>query len=394
MYTILLRMVGREPLGPWSPATIMQTAAELGLAPSVGAEALANLPAVRGVIFESLARAMTTLPLADGKTLAQKHFDDQPPVLSLSGSIPEATVAESVTISGTATGAKAVLVNGLQAVFQNGQFSAVVPLQPGPNEITVEAYDLAGNVASKTITVTQGGEVASIAISGPTHVNAGESITLNVVAKDAQGRTMPNSLLTAVVSGASGTFDVATGKFTAGSQAGMATITLASGSVTETYQVAILGQASEAAGLRIRPVPAGAFTVGKTGKIEVEVVDAEGNLVAYDGGRNVILSSRDSGLTVVNSVAQTVGGVATFNVTASEVGSYMVTATAIGLNSDSIDVNFASSTRIVLVPTTEGPYKADGATPGAAEGRAAERGRQPGDQQHRPGHRDRAGHHV
>ncbi|WP_273381227.1 S-layer homology domain-containing protein, partial [Symbiobacterium thermophilum] len=363
VYTILLRMVGREPLGPWDPVTIMRTAAELGLAPSVGAEALANLPAVRGVIFESLARAMTTLPLADGKTLAQKHFDDQPPVLTLSGSIPEATVAESVTISGTATGAKAVLVNGVQAVFQNGQFSAVVPLQPGPNAITVEAYDLAGNVARQTITVTQGGEVASISISGPTQVNAGESITLNVVAKDAQGRTMPNSLLTATVSGNMGTFDVATGKFTAGTKAGMATITLASGSVTQTYQVAVLGQAAEAAGLRIRPVQAGAFTAGRTGKIEVEVVDAEGNLVAYDGGRNVILSTRDSGLTIVNSVAQTVGGVATFEVKADEVGSYTVTASAIGLNSDALDVNFASSTRIVLVPTTEGPYKADGTTP-------------------------------
>ncbi|WP_374711947.1 S-layer homology domain-containing protein [Symbiobacterium terraclitae] len=363
VYTILLRMVGREPVGVWNPETIMQTAAQLGLAPAVGAEALAGLPAVRGVIFESLARAMTTLPLADGKTLAQKYFDSEPPVLTLSGSIPEATVAESVTISGTATGAHKVMVNGVQAVFQNGQFSAVVPLQPGPNAITVVAYDLAGNEASKTITVTQGGEVASIAISGPTQVNAGESVTLTVVAKDAQGRTMPNSLLTASVSGGLGTFDVNTGKFTAGTKAGVATITLSANGVSETYQVAVLGQAAEAVGLRIRPVSAGAFTAGKSGKIEVEVVDSEGRLVAHDGGRNVILSSRDSGLTVTNSVAQTVGGVATFTVTASEVGTYLVTATAIGLNSDSTEINFASSTRIVLVPTTEGPYKADGATP-------------------------------
>lgn len=363
VYTILLRMVGREPVGVWNPETIMQTAAQLGLAPAVGAEALAGLPAVRGVIFESLARAMTTLPLADGMTLAQKYFDSEPPVLTLSGSIPEATVAESVTISGTATGAHTVMVNGVQAVFQNGQFSAVVPLQPGPNAITVVAYDLAGNEASKTITVTQGGEVASIAISGPTQVNAGESVTLTVVAKDAQGRTMPNSLLTASVSGGLGTFDVNTGKFTAGSKAGVATITLSANGVSETYQVAVLGQAAEAVGLRIRPVSAGAFTAGKSGKIEVEVVDSEGRLVAHDGGRNVILSSRDSGLTVTNSVAQTVGGVATFTVTASEVGTYVVTATAIGLNSDSTEINFASSTRIVLVPTTEGPYKADGATP-------------------------------
>lgn len=363
VYTILLRMVGREPVGVWNPETIMQTAAQLGLAPAVGAEALAGLPAVRGVIFESLARAMTTLPLADGKTLAQKYFDSEPPVLTLSGSIPEATVAESVTISGTATGAHTVMVNGVKAVFQNGQFSAVVPLQPGPNTITVVAYDLAGNEASKTITVTQGGEVASIAISGPTQVNAGESVTLTVVAKDAQGRTMPNSLLTASVSGGLGTFDVNTGKFTAGSKAGVATITLSANGVSETYQVAVLGQAAEAVGLRIRPVSAGAFTAGKSGKIEVEVVDSEGRLVAHDGGRNVILSSRDSGLTVTNSVAQTVGGVATFTVTASEVGTYVVTATAIGLNSDSTEINFASSTRIVLVPTTEGPYKADGATP-------------------------------
>ncbi|MEW8976932.1 MAG: S-layer homology domain-containing protein [Symbiobacterium sp.] len=364
VYTILLRMVGREPT-PWNPVTIMRTAADLGLAPSVGAEALANQPAVRGVIFESLALAMTTLPLADGKTLAQKYFDSEAPKLVLSGSIPEATLAESVTIAGTAVGADGVLVNGTRAVFQNGngQFSAVVPLQPGPNTITVEAYDLAGNVATQTITVTQGGEVASIAISGPTQVNAGESITLTVVAKDAQGRTMPNSLLTATVSGGLGTFDVNTGKFTAGSKAGVATITLSSGSVSETHQVAVLGPAAEAAGLRIRPVQAGAFTAGKTGKIEVEIVDAEGNLVAHDGGRNVALSSRDSGLTIVNPVAQTRGGVATFEVKADEVGTYLVTATAVGLSSDSVDVTFASSTRIVLVPTTEGPYKADGATP-------------------------------
>src|SRR5690606_15018692 len=144
--------------------------------------------------------------------------------------------------------------------------------------------DVAGNQTTQTVTVVRGGDVAAISVSGPTSVKAGESVTLTLRPTDAQGNVLPGSVLTATVSDGMGTMDTATGRFTAGTKAGRATITFtASTGVTETYEIDVLGLAAEAAKLRIRTsnLERG-LTVGKSWKVEVEILDEDGSPVTYD----------------------------------------------------------------------------------------------------------------
>lgn len=345
--TILLRMVDQEPL-VWSPAAVMQRAAQLGIIQGSSLELIANLPAPRGAVFESLTRTMVQVPLADGSTLA-KQLDADPPALTVSA--PASTAADKVTVAGTATGAYAVTVNGTAATLVDGKFTAEVALKPGANTITVVAYDVAGNQTTQTVTVVRGGDVAAISVSGPTSVKAGESVTLTLRPTDAQGNVLPGSVLTATVSDGMGTMDTATGRFTAGSKAGRATITFtASTGVTETYEIDVLGLAAEAAGLRIRQSSiANGITVGRTGTVVVEVVDAEGNLVSYDTGRFVTLKASGlDGVTIATPTVRTEAGVATFQVRGTEVGEAELQVSSSGLTSHSAAVQFVSSIRVVL----------------------------------------------
>jgi len=355
--TILLRMVGQEPL-VWSPLAVMQRAAELGIIPNTSLEILANMPISRGVVFEALTLTMR-VPLADGSTLAQQ-LDLTPPALTVSA--PSSTAADRVTVVGTATGAYAVTVNGQAVALTNGRFSTEVSLRTGANTITVVAYDVAGNETTEKVTVVRGGDVAAISVTGPTSVKAGESVTLNVRPTDAQGNVLPGSVLTATVADNMGSFDTATGRFTAGSKAGTATITFtASTGVTETYEITVLGLAAEAEGLRVRTPDVA--TVGSSARITVEVIDGAGQVVAYDDGRLISLSV--SGLSGVNIPAQSVRtsqGVATFNVTGSVAGTAKLTATSTGLGSATSDLTFASSTRIKLEASSTSGV-ADGVTP-------------------------------
>lgn len=345
--TVLLRMVGQEPL-VWSPAAVMQRAAQLGIIEGGSLELLANLPIPRGVVFESLTRTMVRVPLPNGSTLA-KELDADPPALTVSA--PAATASDKVTVAGTATGAYAVTVNGTPATLVDGTFTAEVALNPGANTITVVAYDVAGNQTTKTVTVVRGGDVVAISVSGPTSVKAGESVKLTVRPTDAQGNVLPASVLTATVSDDMGTFDTATGRFTAGNKAGRATITFtASTGVTETYEIDVLGLAAEAAGLRIRESSiANGITVGRTGIVVVEVVDAEGNFLSYDDGRLVSLQvSGLPGVTVLTPSVRTEAGVATFQVRGTEVGEANLQATSSGLAAATGTLQIVSSIRVVL----------------------------------------------
>lgn len=348
-YTILLRMVGREPAGPWNANSIMQAAAGLGMVPNASLEFLAGVPAVRGPLFEGLTRTMTNVKLADGKTLAGKHLDSEAPELTVSA--PAATADETVTVTGTANGASAVLVNGVAATLTGNRFSAVVSVQMGTNTLNVVAVDRAGNETAKSVTVVRGGDVAAISISGPTSVKAGESAVLTVKPTDAQGRALPSSVLTATVADGMGSFDTATSTFKAGSKAGVATITfVASTGVTEEYAIDVLGLAAEAAGLRIRTASLSkGITVGKSGDVQVEVVNAEGNPVTYDDGRLITLHATGlAGVSPSSSTARTVAGVATFKLSGSQVGEAALEATSTGLTAATASVQFASSTRVVL----------------------------------------------
>lgn len=357
--TILLRMVDQEPL-VWSPAAVMQRAAQLGIIQGSSLELIANLPAPRGAVFESLTRTMVQVPLADGSTLA-KQLDADPPALTVSA--PASTAADKVTVAGTATGAYAVTVNGTAATLVDGKFTAEVSLNPGANTITVVAYDVAGNQTTQTVTVVRGGDVAAISVSGPTSVKAGESVTLTLRPTDAQGNVLPGRVLTATVSDGMGTMDTATGRFTAGTKAGRATITFtASTGVTETYEIDVLGLAAEAAGLRIvRPTPV--LTVGRQGTIEVEILNEDGERVTYDQGRVVAISITDDEDEVIAvSTAVTNNGVATFYVTPTVSGRAIAVVSATGLAGDEATIDIATSTRVVLIADPASGV-ADGSTP-------------------------------
>jgi len=357
---IVLRMIGKEPAGTWDPVRIMQTAADLGIGPKIGLDALANLPAQRGTVFESLARAIATVPMANGQTAAQTYLDSIPPVLTLS-SAPSATTEDSITISGTVQGANSVSVNGASVPVTGNTFSYRASLTAGENTFVIVASDWVGNQDTETLTVTRGGDIATIEVSGPASVNAGQSVALTIVAKDAKGNRMPSGLLTATVANNMGTFDTKTGVFTAFGNVGPATITLVAGAVSETHTINVNGLASEAKALRIRP-STGIPTAGKSTTINVEVMDAEGNPIPFDSNRVVTLTTSTPGVSISSSIGVTSSGAASFTVSSSQEGDAVFTANSQGLTSASGTVTFASGTRIVLVaePTSA---TADGSTP-------------------------------
>lgn len=359
--TIVLRMVGHEPSGPWNGVRIMQAAADLNIGPKISLDALAGIPAQRGAIFESLAQAVTSVPLPDGKTVASKHLDADPPRLTLS-TIPSSTAFESITVAGTVEGAHTVTINGESATITGNRFSRSVQLQVGENTIKVVATDRAGNRTTETRAITRGGDVAAIGVNGPTSVKAGESVTLTVRPADAAGNLLPASLLTATVADNMGSFNVETGLFTAGNQAGKATITFVSGDASQTYELNVVGLAADAHSLRFRPVTGKIPTVGRSTTLQVEVLDETGNPITYDDGRLIMLSSSTQGVSMTDAFARTVDGVATFTVSSSVDGDSHFTTSSDRLVSGSQTITFATSTRVVLVadPTSAA---ADGSTP-------------------------------
>lgn len=353
--TVVLRMVDREPAGPWNAEAIMEAAAQLGLAPEGMGSMLANLDAVRGVVFQALASAIFAIPTADGKTIAQKTLDGDAPSLELT--VPGSALEEQVTVSGTVTDKSpvTVTVNGQVAEVSGNKFSTTIMVPFGTTTVTAVAKDAAGNTTTKTATVVRGGQIASIEVTGPDTVEAGKSVQLNVVAKDASGLTVPSSGVTATVPAGFGSYKSASGTFTAGANAGDAQLVFTSGSVTEEFTIKVLGKANEATALRIRSINNGkAASLNKSTKVEVEVVDAEGNLVTYDQGRTVTLTASGlSGVMVTDTTVQTVAGVATFSVLSSTAGSASFSVASTGLPGTSQSVVFSTNTRIVLTATPE-----------------------------------------
>jgi hypothetical protein len=353
LMTVMLRMVGREPAGPWNADTIMTTAADLGIAPpSIDPRLLGNVPAVRGTVFKALALTLTTIPLADGSTLL-KELDQTAPVLTVD-SIPATSTANSITVTGKAIGAWKVFVNGSAATMSGVNFTATVSLSGGSNAITVDAVDFAGNKASHSATVARGGDPAKIEVTGPATVAANGTITVKATAYDASGIALPAAVIGARVEGNIGTYDAITGKFQAGSTAGTGSIKFNAGTTSKTFDLTVTGLANTASQLRIREVNDGRLlSVGKFQTVAVEVLDEDGNLLTMDSGRTITLTSSSSDLRVASTTATTNGGVASYTLTPSKEGSYTVTATASNLTATSADVNVGTATRIVLIATPD-----------------------------------------
>lgn len=357
--TIILRMVGKEPAGPWDAVRVMQAAADLNIGPKVSLDALAGAPALRGAIFESLGRTIVTIPLTDGKTLGAKHLDSVAPDLQVT--VPPSTVSNTITVTGTVKDAYTVTVNGEFASLNGNRFTANVNLTVGENTVEVVAADRVGNQTKQSFNVLRGGDVARITVTGPTSVKAGESVTLSVMPEDISGNVLPASILTATVADGMGNFNTQTSTFSAGSKAGKATITFSSGSISQTFEVNVAGLAADAHSLRIRPAT-GAPTVGRSFNVQVEVLDNAGNPITYDDGRLVTLSTSTSGVSIANPNVRTSAGVATFTVSSNSEGDAVFLTNSGSLIGASQTVTFATNIRIVL-KADPGSSTADGATP-------------------------------
>jgi len=348
--TVLLRMIGQEPSGPWDPATIMWKAAEVGILPS---GVTSSQPAVRQQAFWALASAMT-VPLANGRTLLQ-DFDMVPPDLRV-GSVAAETTDESITLTGTATGAYKVLVNGKPATLESrtGAFEAKVDLEMGRNDFTIQAFDRAGNVAQRTVTIERKPKVSVIEIEGPELIKPNTSVKLTIKAYDEKGKEVALEDATYTLSNKNHQFDPKTNTLKTGSQRGKATLTVTAGSAKGTYTFEVMGLSDKVKALRIEPINEGrAPAPDKKYEVKVSVVDDEGNVVKEDYGREIELKAYDRDITISPKTATTVNGVATFTIESEDEGVYLITASSDKLDEVDLYVEFLESPRIVLTSSKE-----------------------------------------
>jgi hypothetical protein len=90
-------------------------------------------------------------------TSAVINLDKQGPTLSLS-STPSTVSSAAFTLGGTVmddvSGVTRVLCNSVEATISGTDFSCALTLVEGPNTIQVMAFDIAGNTASTSVTIT------------------------------------------------------------------------------------------------------------------------------------------------------------------------------------------------------------------------------------------------
>lgn len=94
--------------------------------------------------------------------------------------------------------ANASTVTGTAAA--DGTFRITVPLDPGPNGLTITATDPAGNVGTTTIGVTRGGKTLTVVLHASTYrftaTKLPSSLTLTAIVTDPTGAPVPNADVT------------------------------------------------------------------------------------------------------------------------------------------------------------------------------------------------------
>jgi RHS repeat-associated protein len=112
----------------------------------------------------------TATDLLGHTTSASRTFtiDTHGPVVKITSPAGGATIAAAqVPVTGDAGDSVALTVNGVTAAIASGHFSAVVPLEPGDNNLVALGRDRAGNAGSDTITVTQSQATSGVVITYP-----------------------------------------------------------------------------------------------------------------------------------------------------------------------------------------------------------------------------------
>ncbi|MGE5675622.1 MAG: Ig-like domain-containing protein, partial [Mycobacterium leprae] len=267
--------VKRDATKAW-PNDYLSAAAAAGLINADDAESLAaqaNSSATRGLVFYIFDRTFYSYRTPDGKTFYTKYVKTTPP--SLTVDMPATTAETQVRVTGTVSSdAVDLRVNGSAVSTANGIFGATVSLVMGENPVTVTAADLAGNVTTKTLTITRTTGVATqIDVAQTLTLAVRETAALPVTVKDAAG----NVIADAAVSVLSHLGTWATGQFTAGKQAGSETITVQCGAVTATVSVTV--KPGALARLTVTPA-AVTLAAGATQQFAATGADPYGNKIA------------------------------------------------------------------------------------------------------------------
>ena len=110
--------------------------------------------------------------------------DTQAPTIALNAPLPGdyiTTLNNTVIISGVATGASLVTINGIAVTTVVGVFARAFPMSIGANTFIVEATDDVGNLASATTTVTYAPVVENVQRSYTSVILIGVAVVLLVV---------------------------------------------------------------------------------------------------------------------------------------------------------------------------------------------------------------------
>ncbi|HEY4704297.1 MAG TPA: hypothetical protein VII27_00985, partial [Thermoplasmata archaeon] len=110
--------------------------------------------------------------------------DTQAPTITLNAPVPGdyiTTLNNTVIISGIATGASLVTINGIAVTTLAGVFVRAFPMSIGANTFNVEATDDVGNLATATTTVTYAPVVENIQRSYTSVILIAVAVVLLVV---------------------------------------------------------------------------------------------------------------------------------------------------------------------------------------------------------------------
>jgi len=276
--TLLARMVGLEPGSEAWPFTYIIPASNAGiLSGDFGGTRQVTDPAIRGDVFVFTKRALADVKNFAGQTLAQRYLDQSPPNVDLDEQ-PIETQDAVLTVTGAVRDAALIKVNGTPVTTADGYLRVDIDLRIGPNTIRVQAWDAAGNLLERTVKVTRvQGTAASIELTGPTTLTAGQAAQYRLVVKDRNGLELADHKSVQVtVSPDLGTFDVATGTFTVGTKVGQGTLTAWAGSATARLNFSVA-----AGGLDHIAVTPGEVSLapGQTVTFLATGYDAQGNAV-------------------------------------------------------------------------------------------------------------------
>jgi adhesin/invasin len=282
--------------------------------------ALPNIEANRGLAFYLADRAFSTYKLPNGKTVYTTYVDTTPPVVTVD-SYTASTDKASITLTGTASGHSVLHVGFTGAdvvtVAADGTWSATVALKAGENDIWVHALDVAGNATEvKGVKVTRvAGAVASIEATIADTMKAGAVADLVVVAKDSIGTEVKDPSIEVTVEGNIGSYDAATGKFTAATAPATGKIMIKSGEIMTDVAVSVV--AGDLVSLAITSTPATTnVSAGTPLKMSANGVDAYGNTVAVSG---VTWSATNGIIDSMGNFAATTSGTATVTATAGDI---------------------------------------------------------------------------